>query len=158
MHITYRWEMRPVGAPGHRIKWFDHQGNHPVTASALGYPTPTGWDKTVEAVLAHHASTHLALGRAAQKIYRKAQMRLLAHRDTGSAKVGISHGSLDWYVYLEDADPGDGDPPNYTGKRSALSIEFGHRVKGSSRRVGGLYIITGAVGAVGGSLTKRWDK
>ena len=158
MYITYRWEMRALGRPGNRIKWFDHQGNYPVTARAMGYPRGAGWDKTVEAVLAHHASTHLALGRAATKIYARAKANLAMHRDTGAATVGMSRGWLDYHIYLEDADPGGGETGNHTGKRSALSIEFGHRVRGSSKRVGGLYIITGAVGAIGTSMTKRWDK
>lgn len=152
-----RWSITRVGPTGRRIKWFDGQDNFPVTAKAMGYPSPSGWDKTVEAVLAHHVTTHLALGKAASEIYARARIRMAAHRDTGAARVGMEKGWLDYRIYLEDPDPGTSQHRNRTGKRSALSIEFGHRVRGSDERVGGLYIITGAASAAG-SWNKRWDK
>lgn len=140
-----RWEVTHRS----RIKWFDGQGDHPVTAKAMGYGTPGGWDKTVEAVLAHHASTHLALGRAASQLYGRAAANMAAHRDTGAAHVGRERHDLDWIVYLEDAG---------SIKKSALSIEFGHLTRGGDKRVGGLYILTGAADHMAKTRGKRWDK
>lgn len=140
-----RWEITHHS----RIKWFDGQGDHPVTAKALGYYRPSGWDKTVEAVLAHHVSTHLALGRAASQLHGRAASAMAAHRDTGAAHVGREKHDLDWIVFLED---GGGT------KKSALSIEFGHLTRGGKGRVGGLYILTGAANHMAKTRKKRWDK
>lgn len=165
-HFYYSITVRPKWAQGQRIRWHDGQGNYPLTAKALGYRTPFGWDRTVEAVLAHHVTTHKALTKAAHEIYARAKARMAAHRDTGAARVGIEAGDhLDWYIYLEDTEFRSVDaqgrmwqgPLKNGGRRSALSIEFGHRVRGSGKRVGGLYIITGAVNSLAGGWFKRWD-
>lgn len=149
-HLTLRWRMRVVKTRGGPIKWFDGQGNHPMTAKAMGMRYPAGWDKTVEAVLAHHSSVHVALASAAAELHTKASMRLAAHRDTGASRVGIERGDyLDWYVYLEDR--------GAEGKKSALSIEFGHLTRSGSR-VGGLFILTGAVSGMANTPRRRWDK
>lgn len=103
----------------------------------------------MEAVLAHHATTHIALGRAALQLYGQAQFRMAAHRDTGNAYVGIERHDLDWVIFLDDPGP--------NSKRSALSIEFGHLTK-AGNRVGGLHILTGAAGKLAQTSKKRWDK
>lgn len=161
--IYLRWEVTHRS----RIKWFDDQGDYPVTAKVLGYRTPAGWDKTVEAVLAHHVTTRMGLYNAASQLHSKAAARMAAHRDTGAARVGIEAHDLDYIVYLEDGDPGHSDSSegrsfvgpssDRSGKRSALSIEFGHRTRGGGR-VGGLYIITGAVNGAARNPKKRWDR
>jgi hypothetical protein len=159
-HITLRWKMRVVKTRGGPIKWFDGQGDHPVTAKAMGLKSPAGWDKTVEAVLAHHSSVHVALASAAAELHAKASARLAAHRDTGASRVGIERGDyLDWYVYLEDVESrkSEGPTKNASGKRSALSIEFGHLTRSGSR-VGGLFILTGAVSGMANTPRRRWDK
>ncbi|ASR77126.1 tail completion or Neck1 protein [Mycobacterium phage MyraDee] len=70
---------------------------------------------------------------------RKAKARLARHRYQGQAKVTVTQGDVDSFINLED--------PN------ALSIEFGHFVKGkfgnkdgTPKHVKGLYIITGGAG------------
>lgn len=70
-----------------------------------------------------------------------AERRLAAHRDTGAASVSVTEGDIDAFINLDD--------PN------ALSIEFGHLVKGKYERdepkyVPGLYIITGGAGLLAG--------
>lgn len=160
-HYTLRISVRTKRTPIGPIKWFDGQGNYPQTAKAMGMKYPAGWDKTVEAVIAHHASVHASLAKAAHALHAKAAMRLAAHRDTGASHVGIEQGDhLDWYVFLEDAEPAaqtEGPSPNRSGKRSALSIEFGHKTRDGGR-VGGLFILTGAVSGMVKTPGRRWDK
>lgn len=159
-HFTLRWQVRAVKTRGGPIKWDDGQGNHPMTAKAMGMKYPAGWDKTVEAVLAHHVSVHRALHQAAYELHWRAFERLAAHRDTGASRVGIEQGDyLDWYVYLEDTESrkSEGPTQNASGKRSALSIEFGHLTRSGSR-VGGLFVLTGAVSGMAKTPRRRWDK
>lgn len=147
IYIRYRIER------GFPLEWFDGQGDHPRYANEIG----AGSLGTVEAVLAHTGETRRALHRGAKLIAGRAKTNLLMHRDTGAAHVGLEHGELDWTVYLEDSDPG-GQPANRTGKRSALSIEFGHlhrAADGTVKRIGGLYVLTNAANAASRSPGRR---
>lgn len=132
-------------SPGKPLEWFDGQGDHPKFANELGLG-PLG---TVEAVLAHTRESHTGIKRGARMIAARARVNLAMHRDTGAARIGIEKSpphQLDWVVYLEDRDPGGGGK-NRTGKRSALSIEFGHLFTapdGTVKRIGGLFVLTGA--------------
>lgn len=138
----------------------DGQSDYPAPAKALFGPNrPAGrnYDKTVEAVLAHHVSTHQALTAAAAELYTQAATRMSLHRDTGNAFVGTERRDLDWIVYLEDPATRDEDGKLSDANASALSIEFGHLTKGGNR-VGGLYILTGAAQKLGRKPRKRWDR
>lgn len=146
--IYLRWEVTARS----RIQWFDGFGDHPPTAkAAFGPNVPAGrnWNRTVEAVLAHHANTHTGVARAASGLYFQARARMAAHRDTGAAFVGKERRDLDWIVYLEDSGGTN---------ESALSIEYGHLVRGGNKRVGGLFILTGAAGHLAKTKGARWDK
>jgi hypothetical protein len=133
---------------GFPLEWFDGQGDHPKYANELGL----GSLGTVEAVLAHTAEARSGVRSGARALASRAWANLQMHRDTGAAHIGIEESpprELDYVVYLGDADPGGGT--NRTGKRSALSIEFGHLYKspdGEIKRIGGIYVLTGAVGTM----------
>lgn len=95
-------------------------------------------DKAMNRVVSHLEPVHNELGDVARRIRKSAQGRLEIHRYSGTAKVTISEGDVDWFVNLEDA--------------AAISIEFGHWVKGKyedpskPKFVQGLYIISRAAG------------
>lgn len=85
----------------------------------------------------NHRISHLpgvvaAVRRQAQKIGRKAEGRLAAHRYEGIAEITITYGETDSFVNLDD--------------EAALSIEFGHIHNFTGKHVQGLYIVTGAAG------------
>lgn len=78
-----------------------------------------------------------AVSEKAKEVGRIAEARLAAHRKTGNASVTVTRSGVDSIVHLNDP--------------AALSIEFGHMVKGkyetdTPKYVPGLYIITGAAG------------
>lgn len=96
-------------------------------------------DKAMNRVVSHQDGVKAAVYSQAVEIHGRAESRLSMHRDTGKARVTITRGDTDAFVNLED--------------RAALSIEFGHAVKGKYaggevKYVPGLYIITGAAGLV----------
>lgn len=149
-YIRYR-----VVNPHSGVRWFDGQGNHPLTAKALGVG-PLG---TVEAVIAHHRDVHSALAKASAVFYLLAAANMAAHRDTGNAHIVREKGDLDWHVALEDQ--GGDRSGDRSGKRSALSIEFGwvplaSQFAPEGERVGGLFILTGAARLMGNSPHRRW--
>jgi hypothetical protein len=163
--FTYRYVLKN---PHTGVRWTDGQGTHNVqTAKAL----KRGSLGTVEAVLAHHYKVHAALQKAAAQFYMRAATRMAMHRDTGAARVGLEAGDeLDWYVFLTERNEVSTRPDKnakgrrkdgtkqkeYSRKRSALSIEFGHKIRGSDREVGGLYILTGAANAMARNPMKEW--
>ena len=71
-----------------------------------------------------------AVAKEAEIIGRVAQERLNEHRDTGQAKIDVTHGDVDSFVSLVD--------PN------ALSIEFGHYTPNKRKFIPGLYIVSAA--------------
>ena len=81
-------------------------------------------------VISHLPGVIAAVAKEADIIGRVAQERLNEHRDTGQAKIDVTHGDVDSFVSLVD--------PN------ALSIEFGHYTPNKKRFVRGLYIVSGA--------------
>lgn len=95
-------------------------------------------DRAMNQVISHLPGVHDELGDVARRIKRTADGRLAIHRYSGKAKVTLTEGSVDWFVNLDDA--------------AAMSIEFGHWVKGKyedkskPKYVQGLYIITRAAG------------
>lgn len=96
--------------------------------------------KAMNHVVSHLGEVKGAVSDKAQNVGQVAEARLAAHHDTGHAKVTVTHGDVDSFVNLED--------------EAALSIEFGHMVKGkfetdTPKKVPGLYIITGAAGLAG---------
>lgn len=162
--LTYRYVYKN---PHTGVRWTDGQGTHNVqTAKAL----KRGSLGTTEAVLAHHVNVHRALQKAASAFLMRAATNMAMHRDTGAARVGMAKGDLDWSIYLEDRNEVSTRPdPNakgrrkdgtkqkdYSRKRSALSIEFGHKVRGSDREVGGLFILTNAADSMARKPSKEW--
>lgn len=158
--LYIRWHTEP----GFALEWFDGQGDHPlfsreIRGGALG---------TVEAVVAHHIDTRRAIRKGANMLAGRARSRLALHRDTGNAHIAVEKSpprALDWEVQLVDPDAGNAG--SRTGKKTALSIEFGHIQKdssgnfvmdgdGSFKRVGGLYILTGAANALAASPNRRF--
>jgi hypothetical protein len=94
--------------------------------------------KTFNQIVSHLDETNNAIRAKADEVGGVAKGRLAAHRDTGDASVSITHGDVDSFVNLDDS--------------AALSIEFGHWVKGKyedpehPKFVPGLFIITAAAG------------
>jgi len=150
MAIYLKWHIEP----GFRLEWFDHQGDPPKTSKEIG-AGPLG---TVEAVLAHTVEVRKGLHRGAKIIAGRAKSNLSMHRDTGAAYIGSEQHDLDWVVFLGDRDPG-GKPASRTGKRSALSIEFGHLYRnkrtGEVQRIGGLFVLTNAANAAAKAPGRR---
>lgn len=96
-------------------------------------------ERSMNRIVSHLENVKAEVDSEARKIGTKARARLASHRKTGQAKVTVSHGEVDSFVNLEDP--------------AALSIEFGHFVKGrfgdedgEPKYVPGLYIVTGAAG------------
>lgn len=88
-------------------------------------------------VISHLEGVKAAVYAEAVAISGRAEGRLAGHRFSGRAKVTVTQGDVDSFVNLEDP--------------AAMSIEFGHWVKGKyetaqPKFVAGLYIITGAAG------------
>lgn len=110
-------------------------------AKLIGTPRNPG-------VIPRNKAVQQALQLHAENIYGKAEIALAAHRDTGNARVGLTRGRIDRWVYLEDAFMGN-DP---TGKKrhSPSAIEFGYKTKanrwGKRTKVEGLFILHDAAG------------
>ena len=91
-------------------------------------------DKGMNQLISHMGGVHSELGDVARSRKRNAERRLAMHRYSGAAQVTISEGAVDWFVNLDDP--------------AAMSIEFGHWVKGKyedplkQKFVPGLYILT----------------
>ncbi|GAB4584404.1 DUF5403 family protein [Nocardia sp. IFM 10818] len=97
-------------------------------------------EKAMNQVISHLDGVKGAAAAEANEIGSRAESRLAGHRRSGRAKVTVTHGDVDSFVNLEDP--------------AAMSIEFGHMVKGKyeteePKYVPGLYIITGAAGLTG---------
>lgn len=95
-----------------------------------------GWT-AMNHVVSHIEGVKASVRAEAEEVHAKAEARLARHRNTGAADVSVSQGDVDSFVNLDDP--------------AALSIEFGHFVKGkyeddTPKYVHGLYIITGAAG------------
>lgn len=94
-------------------------------------------DRAMNTVISHEDGVKAAVQAEAEDIAREAKGNLARHRDTGNASISVTDGDVDAFVNLDDP--------------AALSIEFGHFVKGKYERdtpkyVPGLYILTGAAG------------
>jgi hypothetical protein len=94
-------------------------------------------DKAMNHVVSHIDGVRAAVYGEAVEIHGRAETRLAAHKHSGRAKVTVTRGDVDSFVNLDD--------------KAAMSIEFGHMVKGKFEGKGqsyvpGLYIITGAAG------------
>jgi hypothetical protein len=93
--------------------------------------------KAMNQVVSHIDGVKLAVHAEAEIAGARAEANLARHRKTGQAKITVTQGDVDSFVNLDDPD--------------AMSIEFGHWVKGKYERsqpkfVPGLYIITEAAG------------
>lgn len=89
-------------------------------------------DAAMRSLIAHMPGVTDAVHDAAQENAAGAKARLAAHRDTGAAEVTVTRGAVDSFVNLDDP--------------AALSIQFGHFVKGKfetedPKYVPGLYIL-----------------
>lgn len=91
-----------------------------------------GADKSLNDIVSHMPQVERAIQVAAVKLAIDATARLAAHRHKGRAEVEIARHpragarTMDWYVYLKDADPGgEGKAGKNRYDRSAMSIEFG---------------------------------
>ncbi len=96
--------------------------------------------KAMNLIISHLDGVVDAVAEEAKEIGVRAKARLTAHKYSGAAQVTVTHGDVDSFVNLDDP--------------AALSIEFGHMVKGKfeddePKFVPGLYIITGAAGLTG---------
>ncbi|ERB55488.1 hypothetical protein N806_31195 [Rhodococcus sp. P27] len=96
--------------------------------------------KAMNRVVSHIDGVKAAVADQALEIGVKAEMRLNMHRYSGNASISVTQGDVDSFVNLDDP--------------AAMSIEFGHMVKGkyesdTPKYVAGLYIITGAAGLTG---------
>lgn len=94
-------------------------------------------DKAMNRVVSRLPEVHYEVVDAALDVGVKAEAKLASHKKTGRAEVTVTEGDVDAFVNLDDP--------------AAMSIEFGHFVKGKfegdePKYVGGLYIITGAAG------------
>lgn len=95
-------------------------------------------DGSFNDILSHFPKVEEAIQVAAIKLAIDAGAQLAKHHRSGSAEIQIARHpeagarTMDWYVYLKDADPGGvwrdstgkGTPGNIPD-RSAMSIEFG---------------------------------
>lgn len=91
-------------------------------------------------VVSHHVDVKAAIENKTAEVGAKAEIRLGMHHDSGDASIDVDMGDVDGFVSLVDD--------------AAMSIEFGHMVKGKYERakpkyVPGLYIISGAAGLTG---------
>lgn len=90
----------------------------------------------IEDAVAHLPGVVAAVAAKGEEIAAVARTRLAAHRDSGNAKIEVSHGVTDTFVELVDP--------------AAMTIEFG-RAEGVDRtgrrkgRMQPLHILTGAV-------------
>lgn len=66
-------------------------------------------------VVAHLGGVKAELRSTAEKGGSKAQAILDAHRDTGDSRITVTHGSLDYFVSLDDTH----------GDHAAAAIEYG---------------------------------
>lgn len=95
-------------------------------------------EKALNLVVSHIGGVKAEVAEQAAKTAGLAEARLAGHHKSGRAEVTVTHGEVDSFVNLDDP--------------AALSIEFGHMVKGKfenpdkPKYVPGLYIITGAAG------------
>lgn len=96
--------------------------------------------KAMNQVVSHLDGVVASVSEHALDVGSKAEARLKQHRHSGAADITVTHGDVDSFVNLDDP--------------AALSIEFGHMVKGKfedpnkPKFVPGLYIISGAAGLV----------
>lgn len=93
------------------------------------YYSDTGFNK----LISHMGGVHDAVGDVADERAGQSKARLAQHRDEGQAQITVTEGSVDWFVNLDDP--------------AALSIEFGHWVKGkyetdTPKFVPGIYVLT----------------
>lgn len=99
-------------------------------------------DEMMNTIISHLGEVNHAVQDKANERGRVAKGRLASHHDTGAAEVTVTHGDVDSFINLDDT----------AGEGAAMSIEFGHWVKGKfedpdhPQFVPGLYIITGAAG------------
>jgi hypothetical protein len=96
-------------------------------------------DRTINKIVSQQPEVKEAVSEAALKIAVKAERKLQLHRDTGAARIEVEFGRTDAYVFLVD--------------EAAVSIEFGHWVKGKfetsePKYVPGLYVISEAAGLI----------
>lgn len=93
--------------------------------------------KVVNTIVSHRPGVKAEIAKEAQIAKARAEARLAQHRDTGAAQVVVTRDHIDYLVELVD--------------KAAVSIEFGHFVKGKyetdePKFVPGLYIISEATG------------
>ena len=96
--------------------------------------------KAMNIVVSHHRDVQSELDSVQRRVHGNASRRLAMHRHAGQASVTMTDGGVDRFVNLEDP--------------AALSIEFGHWVKGkfetdTPKFVPGLYILGTAAGTAG---------
>lgn len=95
--------------------------------------------KAMNTIISNIDGVVAAVADEAKSEGRKAEARLSGHHHQGHAQVTVTHGDVDSFVNLDDT----------RGESAAMSIEFGHWVKGKFENpdkpqfVPGLYIITG---------------
>ncbi|SUA04008.1 Uncharacterised protein [Mycolicibacterium fortuitum] len=95
-------------------------------------------EKVMNRIVAQLPGVHDELGDTARRVRHSATRRLETHFHSGDARVTLTEGDVDWFVNLDD--------------KAAMSIEFGHWVKGKYESPGhpkyvqGLYILSKAAG------------
>lgn len=89
--------------------------------------------KAMNIVVSHLGEVKDAVHDTAKERGDISRSKLAAHRDTGAASISVTQGDVDSFVNLDDP--------------AALSIEFGHWVKGkfetdTPKFVKGIYVLT----------------
>jgi hypothetical protein len=89
--------------------------------------------KVMNQIISHLDGVPDAVHDVAQDRAGQSKALLAGHRDTGAAEITVTRGETDSFVNLDDP--------------AALSIEFGHWVKGKYERdtpqfVPGIYVLT----------------
>lgn len=85
-------------------------------------------------VVAHLPGVKAELRSTATKGGAKAQAILDAHRDTGASRITVTHGSLDYFVSLDDT----------RGDHAAAAIEYGRSGGERGGATQGVFALGGA--------------
>jgi hypothetical protein len=111
------------------------------------YDYPNG--EQLERLIARHVKVQAKLDQVTLKAALKAERELnRARHRSGNSRIGIEHGDIDWYVYLEDPDQvirtEDGEV--YIQPGAANVIEYGRPGDSKSGGTKGLHVLHKAVG------------
>lgn len=111
------------------------------------YDFPDG--EKLERLIARHQKVQAKLDQVTLRAALKAE-RILnsAEHRSGNSRIGIEHGDIDWYIYLEDPAQvlTDADGNTYVQPGAANVIEYGRPGSSTSGGTKGLHPLHKAVG------------